>query len=61
MHDHPAGVQILLTDARARQATPDGKVAEISGKARSARYRPALSHTVENIGARFEGILVDLK
>jgi beta-alanine degradation protein BauB len=61
MHEHPAGVQILLTDARARQTTPDGKVAEISGKARAARYRPALSHTVENTGARFEGILVDLK
>lgn len=61
MHDHPAGVQILLTDARARQTTPDGKVAETFGKARAARYRPALSHTVENTGARFEGILVDLK
>jgi len=61
MHDHPAGVQILLTDARARQTTPDGQVTEISGKARSARYRPALSHTVENTGSQFEGILVDLK
>jgi quercetin dioxygenase-like cupin family protein len=61
MHDHPAGVQILLTDARARQTTPDGKSAEISGKARLVRYRPALSHAVENTGAGFEGILVDLK
>jgi hypothetical protein len=61
MHDHPDGVQILLTDARARQTTADGKVAEISGKARSARYRAALSHTVENTGPQFEGILVDLK
>ncbi len=61
MHDHPTGVQILLTDARARQTTPDGTTAEISGKARSVRYRPAFSHAVENTGARFEGILVDLK
>jgi quercetin dioxygenase-like cupin family protein len=61
MHDHPNGVQILFTNARARQTTSDGKTAEISGKARSARYRPALSHAIENIGDRFEGVLVDLK
>ncbi|HET8725648.1 MAG TPA: hypothetical protein VFM53_15730 [Anaeromyxobacteraceae bacterium] len=61
MHDHPTGVQILLTDARARQTTPDGKTAEVAGKARAARFRPALSHAVENLGDRFEGILVDLK
>ncbi len=52
---------ILLTDARARQTTPDGRTAETSGKARSVRYRPAISHAIENTGDRFEGILVDLK
>jgi UDP-N-acetylglucosamine 2-epimerase len=51
----------LLTDARARQTTPDGKTAEVSGKARSTRLRPAFSHAIENTGDRFEGILVDLK
>ncbi len=61
MHDHPDGVQILLTDARARQTTADGRTAEVSGKARSVRYRPAFSHALENTGAPFEGILVDLK
>jgi quercetin dioxygenase-like cupin family protein len=61
MHDHPTGVQVLLTDARARQTAPDGKTTEISGKARTARFRPALSHALENTGDRFEGILVDPK
>ncbi len=61
MHDHPAGVQILLTDARARQSTPGSTATEISGKAGSVRFRPALSHAVENVGDRFGGILVDLK
>ncbi len=61
MHDHPTGVQILLTDARALQTTPDGKTAEVSGKARSVRFRPAFSHAVENTGDRFEGILVEPK
>jgi len=61
MHDHPSGVQILLTDAHLRQTTPDGKSSEVSGKAGAARYRPALTHAVENTGDRVEGIVVDLK
>ncbi len=61
MHDHPAGVQILLTDVRAQQTTPDGKTAQISGKRGTVRYRPPLTHAIENVGEPFEGILVDLK
>ncbi len=61
MHDHPAGVQILLTDVRAQQTTPDGKTVELSGKRGTVRYRPPLTHAIENRGERFEGILVDLK
>ncbi|WP_242344296.1 cupin domain-containing protein [Anaeromyxobacter terrae] len=61
MHDHPAGVQITLTDAHVRQTTPDGKTTEVSGKAGAVHYRPPLTHALENMGERFEGILVDLK
>ncbi len=61
MHDHPAGVQILLTDVQARQTTPDGKTAKVSGKRGTVRYRPPLTHAIENAGDRFEGILIDLK
>lgn len=61
MHDHPTHVQIALTDANARLTAPDGKVTESHLKAGQVRYRPALSHAVENAGARFEGILVVLK
>ncbi|HET8733800.1 MAG TPA: hypothetical protein VFM45_08515, partial [Anaeromyxobacteraceae bacterium] len=61
MHDHPAGVQIPLTDSHARQTTPDGKTSELSGKAGTARYRPPLSHAITNLGERFEGLIVDLK
>lgn len=61
MHDHPTGVQILLTDARARQTTPDGKTSEISGKRGVVRYRPPTTHAIENVGERFEGLLIDLK
>ncbi len=61
MHDHPTGVQIVLTDAKVRQTTPDGKTAELSGKAGTVRLRPAFTHSLENLGDTFEGILVDLK
>jgi hypothetical protein len=39
MHDHPSGVQILLTDAHLRQTTPDGKTSEVSGKAPATASR----------------------
>lgn len=61
MHDHPAGVQVALTDAHVRQTTPDGKTSELSGTRGQVRYRPALTHAIENLGDRFEGLLVDLK
>ena len=61
MHDHPTGVQILLTDLHARQTMADGKTSEVSAKAGAARFRPAITHAVENLGDRVEGIVVDLK
>ncbi len=61
MHDHPTGVQIVLTDDRARATTPDGKTSEVTAKAGQVRFRPAFSHAIQNEGERFEGLLVDLK
>ncbi len=61
MHDHPAGVLIRLTDSHARQTGPDGKSTELPGKAGTVQYRPPLSHAIQNLGDRFEGVLVDLK
>ena len=61
MHDHPANVQISLTDASARATMGDGKVAEAKSKAGQVRFREPLSHAIENTGDRFEGILVVLK
>ncbi len=61
MHDHPANVQVALTDADARQTGADGKVVESHLKAGTARFRGPLSHAIDNTGERFEGILVVLK
>ena len=61
MHDHGANVQISLTNADTRATTPDGKSSEAPAKAGQVRYREPLSHQVENLGDRFEGLLVVLK
>jgi quercetin dioxygenase-like cupin family protein len=61
MHEHPAGVHIVLTDFLARQTTPDGKTSDLPGKAGTVRFRPAVTHAEENLGDRYEGILVDIK
>lgn len=61
MHDHPAGVIVLLSDGKARLVTPDGKASEASGRFGTVMYRPAASHAFENVGDTFEGIHVDLK
>jgi quercetin dioxygenase-like cupin family protein len=61
MHDHPSNVQILLTDLSGRNSTPDGKTTEAAGKAGQVRFRPPLTHTLENTGDRVEGIVIDLK
>jgi quercetin dioxygenase-like cupin family protein len=61
MHDHPDVVQVALTDASTRATTPDGKVAEGHLKAGQVNYRQAISHAVENIGPRYEGLLIVLK
>jgi hypothetical protein len=61
MHDHPAGVQILLGDSHVRITFPDGRTTEASGKAGASVYRPPLSHSVENLGEGYSGIVVDLK
>jgi quercetin dioxygenase-like cupin family protein len=61
MHDHGTVVQIALTDSNSRLTTPDGKVTQTPTKAGTVRYREPVSHSVDNTGERYEGILVVLK
>lgn len=61
MHDHPDHVQIALTDANTRATSIKGNVTEGHLKAGEARYRKAFSHAVENVGPRYEGLIVALK
>jgi quercetin dioxygenase-like cupin family protein len=61
MHDHPSGVHIALEDSHVRSTTPDGKTTEVRSKAGEARYRPAFSHSVENLDDGHSSIIVDIK
>ena len=61
MHDHATNVQIALMDSNSRLTSPDGKVTQNPTKAGTVRYREPLSHSVENPGDRYEGLLIVLK
>ena len=61
MHGHPDNVQVFLTDSKAKTTTADGKSTEAAGKAGQVTWRPATQHAIQNTGAAFEGILVEMK
>ena len=61
MHDHASGVHIALDDSHVRSTTPDGKATEVRSKAGEARYRPAFSHSVENLDDGHSSLIVDIK
>jgi quercetin dioxygenase-like cupin family protein len=61
-HSHPNNVNIFLADANAKVTTPDGKTAELHGKAGAVAWRGPITHVVENTGDKpIEGILIEPK
>ena len=61
-HEHPNGVAIYMTDAKARFTLADGTTREGGGKRGEATWAAAEKHSVENVGAKpAEIILVELK
>ena len=62
MHRHPNGVAVFLSDFSGRFTLPDGKTADMTGKAGDAVWSPGGIHLPENSGDKtFELILVELK
>ncbi len=62
MHSHPAGVAVYLTDGKVKFNFPGGKSEEGVGKAGTAMYTPAVTHSPENATDKpFEVIVVELK
>ena len=49
MHSHPAHAFIMLTNAKLRVVTPDGKETTEEAKAGEAGWEPAVTHRAENI------------
>jgi quercetin dioxygenase-like cupin family protein len=50
MHSHPAGILIVVNAGKFRSTTPDGMSKDIDYKTGDVVWRPAMTHTGENIG-----------
>ena len=62
MHDHPAGVAVILSESHVKFTFPDGKSEVRDSKAGEIRWGLAEKHLPENLGDKsFEVILVELK
>ncbi len=62
MHEHPAYVQISLTDQHGRFTSPDGKTREVDSKAGQSRWNGPQKHSYENLSdSATESIQVELK
>ncbi len=62
MHEHPAYVNILLTDQRTRFTMADGKTTDVEGKAGQVSWHAAEKHAAENMSdSAAEVIQVELK
>ena len=62
MHEHPALIGVMMTNARIRFSYPDGRTEDVEITAGQVLSFPALSHLPENLGDEaFEVIAVELK
>lgn len=62
MHNHPASVVVVLTDATVKMTMPDGTSQTMNMKAGQTMFAPAGAHLPENVGDKaFEIIQVELK
>jgi|SRR5512141_1912912 hypothetical protein len=61
-HTHPPHLNVLLTDAKAKITTADGKTLVGENKAGDVFWEEAVTHTVENIGGSgVRAYMVELK
>ena len=62
MHDHPAGVAVMLTDTNTKMNMPDGSAENVPSKAGDVGWAEAGKHLPENLSDQpTEVILVELK
>jgi len=62
MHSHPAHLTVLLSTAKVRIKTPDGKVEVHNDPLGAVFWSDATTHEVENIsGSNIRSLLIELK
>lgn len=62
MHQHPDAIAVLLSAAKMRFTTPDGKSEDLDRPIDSALYTPAGSHSPANIGSTpLSAVLIEFK
>ncbi len=62
MHEHPASVEVFLTDGHTKFTLPDGTTRDSNVKAHDAIWSDAEKHLPENVGDKpFEVIVIELK
>ena len=62
MHSHPAHLTVLLSTAKARIKTPDGKVEVHSDPVGAVFWSEAATHEVENVsGSNIRSLIIELK
>lgn len=61
-HSHPPHLNVLLTDAKAKITTTDGKIIFGQNKAGDVFWEDAVTHTVENVGGSgVRAYMIELK
>ena len=62
MHSHPAHLTVLLSAAKVRIKTPDGKAELHSDPVGAVFWSDAVTHEIENIsGSNIRSLLIELK
>jgi len=62
MHSHPVGILIVIKGGKYRSTTPDGMSKDTDFKAGDVVWRPAMTHSGENIGTtETVSYLIELK
>jgi mannose-6-phosphate isomerase-like protein (cupin superfamily) len=60
-HQHPEAMVVSLVASRVRFDLPDGKSETMDMAANSARFTPAGTHSVRNLGGPVDAVLIEFK
>ena len=62
MHSHPAVLLYVLQGGKLKSTAPDGTSKEIEYKTGDIQWRPAVTHTGENVGTtEMKSLLIEVK